>query len=296
MRSRTFLAFAAALAAGCTGMQGHDAAEPLRVVSDTAVAGFTFPESVGCDHTERVLYVSQFGGTELKPADKDGKGYISKVALDGKVLEARAFPDTMNKPKGIWIEGARLWVADIDSVWIFDTKTRKGRRLAIPGIQFANDVAVRGGTLYVSDNRSDQLFSVEPADFLDARVTPKTASLWSAKEVSPNGLWPARDGSLLMAGFLAADKPRGISAMGKDGAIKALSQPIGRLDGLYEMWDGGIMATDWNTGSLFRWSARGGMETLAKDFKGPADFCVMRDTVYVPDLVKGEVRIIKMAR
>jgi hypothetical protein len=296
MHVKTMLVGVSMLLAGCGAIEERQAARPLKVVSDTAIPGFVFPESVGCDQANHLLYVSQFGGTELKPAEKDGKGFISKVGVDGKILEARAFPEILNKPKGIWVDGLRLWVADIDSVWIFDTRTRKGRRLMLPGIQFANDVALQGNVLYVSDNRSDQLFRVEPADFLDARVQPKVQSLWSKKDVNPNGLWPAKDGSLLMAGFLAADKPRAIFAMGKDGAVKALSKPIGRLDGLYEMHDGTILATDWDTGSFFRWRAEGGMETLAKDFKGPADFCVMGTTAFVPDLVKGEVRILEMSR
>jgi hypothetical protein len=297
MRSKTLLACVSMILAGCGMLDpDHHDSRPWRALSDTSFGGLVFPESVGCDATEKVLWIGNFGGTELKPAEKDGKGYISKVSLDGKVLEQRAFNVTMNKPKGIWVEGTRLWVADIDSVWIFDTKTRQGRRLMLPGIEFANDVAVRGTTLYVSDNRSDQLFSVEPADFLDARVQPRAVSAWSKKDVSPNGIWPAKDGSLLMVGFVGPDKPKGIFAMGTDGAIKSLSPPIGRLDGLYEMRDGGILATDWNTGSLFRWTAKGGTETLARDFKGPADFCVMGDTVYVPDLVKSEVRVVRLGK
>lgn len=175
MRTKMLLAIVSIALAGCATMRGgaEDAARPLKVVSDTPVTGFTFPESVGCDARERVLYVSQFGGKELKPGEKDGLGYISKVYLDGKVIEQRAFAETLNKPKGLWIEGIRLWVTDIDSVWIFDTQTKKGRRIALPGAQFANDPAVAGGVLYVSDNRSDQLFRVEPADFLDASVSPK---------------------------------------------------------------------------------------------------------------------------
>ena len=286
----------ALLAAGCAALEGADDGRPWRVLSDTQVAGFTFPESVGCDAAGKVLYVSNFGGTELKPAEKDGKGFISKVALDGKVLEQRAFDVTMNKPKGIWIEGGRLWVTDIDSVWIFDTASRKGRRLEIPGIQFANDPAVQGGVLYVSDNRSDQLFRVEPADFLAATVQPKVSVAWSKKSINPNGLWPSRNGSLLMAGFMSADQARGIHAMAKDGTVTAVTQPIGRLDGLYEMRDGSILATDWNSGSLFHWSAKGGKQDLAKDFKGPADFCVMGDTVYVPDLPQSQVRIIRLGK
>ena len=294
-KSRALIACLSMTFAGCAMLQPDAAPRgPLRALSDTVVAGFTFPESVGCDAAEKVLYVSQFGGTELKPAEKDGKGYISKVGLDGKVIEQKAFAATMNKPKGIWIEGTRLWVTDIDGVWIFDTKTKKGRKLDLPGIQFANDPAVQRGVLYVSDNRSDQLFRVEPADFLDARVQPKVSAVWSKKAINPNGLWPARDGSLLVVGFLSADTARGIHSMAGSGEMKALSQPIGRLDGLYEMRDGSLLSTDWNSGSFFHWSAAGGKKDLATGFKGPADFCVMGDTAYVPDLVQSQVRIIKL--
>jgi hypothetical protein len=66
------------------------------------------------------------------------------------------------------------------------------------------------------------------------------------------------------------------------------------------MMDGTILATDWNSGSLFSWTARTGMETLASGFKGPADFCVVSDAkgmlVVVPDLPKGELRMIRLAR
>jgi hypothetical protein len=305
VKAGAVLACLALSQAGCgviPGMGSGDA--KWRVASDTTVTGFTFPESVGCDAGQRVLYVGNFGGTELNPAEKDGKGYISKVALDGKVIESRFLPaagEIMNKPKGIWVQGSRLWVTDIDGVWIFDTGTRKGRKLALPGVQFANDPAVQGGVLYVSDNRFDKLIRVEPAEFLDASVQPKITVVFSGnKSVNPNGIYPSRNGSLLMAGSLAADQPRGLFSLGSNGEVTALSQPIGRLDGLYEMRDGSLLVTDWNAGALFRWSAKGGSETLATGFKGPADLCVMSQgdglTVYVPDLVKSEMRIIKLAR
>jgi hypothetical protein len=292
-RIGALLIFSAGIAAPFA-LQAADPA-PLRVVSDRSVSGFVFPESVGCDPAEKVLYVSQFGGTELKPGDKDGNGFISKVALDGKVLEQRAFDVKLDKPKGIWIEGSRLWVTDIDAVWVFDTKTKKGRRLELPGIKFANDVAVQKGAVYVSDNRSDQLFRVEPADFLDAKVTPKVTVPMSGKSVFPNGIWPAKDGSLLMVGFQSAEQKRGIYAF-KDGEVKTLSDMIGRLDGLFELADGTILATDWNTGSVFHWSKTAGVAPLAPGFKGPADFCVIGDTAYVPDLPQGQVRIIQFKR
>ena len=279
------------------------AGEPkkLHVVSEQTVTGFAFPESVAYDPVAKVLYVGQFGGTELKPAEKDGKGKISKVSLDGKILEEQFLPaagDILNKPKGIWVKGARLWVTDIDAVWIFDLKTRKGRKLEIPGITFANDPTIMGNALYVSDNRADQLYRVEPADFLDAKSDPKITRVFSDKSVNPNGLYPAKDGSLLMVGFKSDKEARGIYSLRANGDVKELSKPIGRLDGLYQMPDGSLLVTDWNSGSLFSWSPKAGMETLASGFKGPADFCVVPSAkgplVIVPDLVKGELRMLQL--
>ena len=301
MNKRTSLlsALAAAMAVS-TGTP----AQQLRLDSDKTLSGFAFPESVGCDAKAKVLYVSNFGSPKLDPTLKDGMGFISKLALDGKVLEQKFLPgpggEALNKPKGIWLKGDRLWVTDIDVVWIFDLKTKKGRKAALPGVVFANDPAVAGNVLYVSDNRSDQLVKVEPADFLNSKSEPKVTSLFKGAGVNPNGLWPQRDGMLLMVGFLAPDKPRAIYAYGVSGQVKALSEPIGRLDGIYEMADGSLLATDWNSGSLFQWSEKSGMEKLATGFKGPADFCVVPEknglTVFVPDLVQSQLRIIQLRK
>ncbi len=277
-------------------------AKDLKVLSEQTVTGFKFPELIGCDPQGKALYASQFG-SELKPAEKDGKGRISKLSLDGKMVEEQFLPaagEVLNKPKGNWIRGNRLWVADIDVVWVFDLKTKKGKKVALPDVQFANDVALQGNVLYVSDNRADRLYRVEPADFLNAKSDPKVTTIFSGKGVNPNGIYPALDGSLLMVGFKSDKEPRGIYAVQRNGEIKELTQPIGRLDGLYQMKDGTIIATDWNSGSLFSWTAKGGQQTLAKDFKGPADLCAFATskglTVVVPDLVKSEVRIFQLGQ
>ena len=66
------------------------------------------------------------------------------------------------------------------------------------------------------------------------------------------------------------------------------------------MDDGTLLVTDWNSGTLFRWSEKTGMQTLASGFKGPADFCVVPESggllVVVPDLVKGELRLVRLAK
>ena len=289
-------AFVVALAAGA----GPLSAGEITVVSDTTVTGFTYPESVAYDADAKVLYVSEFG-SELKPTLKDGAGRISKVSLDGTIIEQGFLPaagQTLNKPKGVWVAGGRLWTTDIDSAWVFDTTTRKGRKVDLPGIKFANDPTVIGNILYVSDNRGDQLYSVEPADFLNIAGEPTVTLVWSGKEINPNGIAPAADGSLLLVGFGAKDTPRGIHVMAPGGEPEALSEGIGRLDGIYQMADGNLLITDWNSGSLGLWSAASGVTILASGFKGPADFAVIPNAdgllVVVPDLVKSELRLIQL--
>ena len=79
----------------------------------------------------------------------------------------------------------------------------------------------------------------------------------------PNGLSPAKDGSLLMVGSMSAEQRRGIYSISADGKITTLAKDLDRLDGLYQMDDGTLLITDWNSGSLLRWSAKG-VEALVK--------------------------------
>jgi hypothetical protein len=296
------LAVAACVSASQIAFMPAASAAEMKVLSQTTMTGFGHIESVAYDPKGKVLFTSDFG-PDLKPADKDGKGKITKVSLDGKILEDGFLPakgQVLNKPKGIWIKGNRLWVTDIDAVWVFDLKTKEGKKLELPGIVFANDPTVIGNTLYISDNRSDQLQSVEPADFLKSKATPKITVVFKGKGVFPNGLYPGKGGVLLLAGFESKDKPHGLYSMkpGKDPEL--LSDNIGMLDGLYAMSNGDILATDWVSGSLFQWNKKKGMKKLASEFKGPADFCVVPNAkglvVVVPDLVKGELRFVQLGK
>ena len=80
------LAFAMCLVIFPVMMAPRVSAAELKVLSDQTAGGFGHVESVAYDPKGKVLYTSDFG-PDLKPADKDGKGKITKVSLDGKILE-----------------------------------------------------------------------------------------------------------------------------------------------------------------------------------------------------------------
>ena len=291
------LALAAVLA-----WQAPAAAKELKVLSEKTVTGLGHVESVGYDAGAKVFYASDFGAA-LKPADKDGQGKIAKISLDGKILDKAFLPakgQVLNKPKGNVIKGNRLWVTDIDSVWVFDLKTKQGKQLALPGAGFANDPVVIGKTLYVTDNRTDKLFRVEPADFLKSKKDPKVTVVLDGKGVNPNGVAAGKGGTLLMVGFAGKDKPRGIYELKPGSAPEKISDDIGMLDGIYQLKNGDLLVTDWVSGSLFQWNKKMGMKKLADGFKGPADFAVAPNKkgylVAVPDLVKAEIRLIQLGK
>jgi streptogramin lyase len=294
-------AFAGIVGAAALALPAASAAE-LKVLSDKAVQGVKWTESVAYDPGEKVFYASEFG-SKLDTTLKDGAGRISKISLDGKILQEGVFPangEKLNKPKGVWIARGKLWVTDIDVVWEFDLKTKQSRKVDLPGAKFANDPTVMNGALYVSDNRGDQLFRVEPADFLKGKKEPKITTVFTGKSVNPNGVYPGKGGTLLMVGFAGKDTPRGIFSMAKGKDPKEISKNIGMLDGLYQMKDGSLLVTDWVSGTLFHWSEKGGMQTLASNFKGPADFGVAPNKqgllVVVPDLPKSELRFIQLGK
>jgi hypothetical protein len=103
-----------------------------------------------------------------------------------------------------------------------------------------------------------------------------------------------------MAGFKSKDEPRAIYALASRKDPVPLTDNIGMLDGLYQMKDGTLMATDWATGSLFTWRKGEGMRKLATGFKGPADFATVPNgqglLVVVPDLVQGELRFVQLGK
>ena len=117
------------------------------------------PESVLYDAKEKILYVSEIDGV---PNEKDGKGAIAKVSLDGKIINAN-WVTGLNAPKGMAMYKGKLYVADLTEVVVIDMDNAKIiQRIPIEGSVFLNDVTIdKEGFVYVSDTRNFKVYRIE---------------------------------------------------------------------------------------------------------------------------------------
>ncbi|GAB3327214.1 ATP/GTP-binding protein [Marivirga atlantica] len=118
----------------------------------------TTNESVLYDADGQKLYVSNIDG---KPLDKDGKGFISILSLDGKV-ENLKWATGLNAPKGMGIFDGHLYVTDIDRIVAIDLKTGKMTKEWKPEkADFLNDITVSDNAVYASDMALGMIHKIE---------------------------------------------------------------------------------------------------------------------------------------
>jgi len=197
---------------------------------------FLIPESVIFDEARDILYVSNMNGD---PRVKDGNGFISKLGLDGKIVE-RNWVDGLDSPKGMALVGNRLYVADITDVVEIDIdKGEISRRTTLDGIKMFNDLASDPeGNIYVTDMDADSIYK-----YRDGVLTEWLAGGLNA----PNGLLV--DGERLLVAEQEGMTFRSINIATKENIL--LTGGINKGDGIASIGvPGHFIVSDW-AGELF---------------------------------------------
>ena len=92
---------------------------------------FLFSEGVVPEPGGKFLFVSNTIGS---PMAKDGKGSISKVGFDGKIIDLNWVTEGMNAPKDIQVFKNLIYLADLDEVIVVDIdKAAVVQRIRIEG-------------------------------------------------------------------------------------------------------------------------------------------------------------------
>lgn len=198
----------------------------LKWETDTVL---TTCESVIYDQENDILYVSNIEG---KPDDKDGKGSISQVGLDGTVKN-RDWIAGLNAPKGMGIHDGKLYVADIDQVVAIDIKGGKVlKKYPVDGAKFLNDIAVTDdGVVFISDTGASKIVQLK-----DGKISSYIDSI-----ASPNGLF-VESGSLITA-LWDDKKVQKIDMESQEASL--LAEGLANPDGIEASGDGGYLVSNW---------------------------------------------------
>jgi sugar lactone lactonase YvrE len=234
------------------------------------------PESVLVDKANNLLYVSNIEGTE--PWGADGKGSISKLGLDGKVVAAD-WVTGLNAPKGLGMYNGKLYVADLKNLVIIDIASGKiEKTVTIDAATGLNDITVDSkGVVYVSDSPGKKLFKFENGK----------AELYLDTLKGPNGVL-AHENEL----YVLDDK-----AMYKVNADKSLTKITdgldGNADGLENVGGKDFIISCWE-GLVWYINGDGSKEVLLDtrdQKKNTADIGYDKETktLYVPTFFKNTV-------
>lgn len=233
------------------------------------------PESVLFDDKAKLLYVAQIDG---KPAEKDGKGAIGKVGLDGKIMDAN-WVSGLNAPKGMGQFKGKLYVADVDEVVVVEIKSGKIiQKIKIEGASFLNDLTVdKKGNVYVSDSNTKKIHIISNGN----------ASVYFESPNRPNGLLSVgADLLILDSGTLyKLDSQKKLQPMA-EGMDKS-------TDGIEEVKPGEYIVSCW-AGIIYYVKSDGSKEQLldtreAKINSADIGYDVKKKIVYVPTFFKNSV-------
>ena len=256
----------------------------------TVKDGIATPESVFYDAETDTYLISNINGS---PLEKDNNGYITELSPDGTVVNAKLVAGggkvTLNAPKGLVVHGGLIYVADLDTVRLFDRKTGAPKGdVKVVGSTFVNDLAVSpDGKIYVSDSGlkggkdgfeptgTDGIYVIEPGK------KPKLKTLLKDKALNrPNGLLVTAD-TLYVAPF-GSNEVQVLDLKGKKKG-ESLKLPKGGLDGIFEA-GGKLYVSSWEGSAVYVDTPGGAFTELFSELKSPADigFDSKRNRVLVP--------------
>ena len=211
----------------------------LRLTQKWATAkNLKVPESVLYDDARDILYISNINGS---PLEKNGKGFISKVALTGEIVNLEWVPG-LNAPKGSGIWQNKFYVTDIDELVEIDIETDEIiNKYPAENAVFLNDITVDdSGHVYISDMSSENSVIYI---FSNGKL-----EVWLKDEqiVQPNGLFFEK-GKLLVGtgdGFL-----KNIDLADK--SIITFAETGFGIDGVQGDGKGNFLVSDWQGRTAF---------------------------------------------
>ena len=242
------------------------------------------PESVLADEARGILYVSNMNSGA---AANSASGYISKVDMDGKIIELK-WAEGLNGPKGMGLFENNLFVSDYDELVTINIESGKiVNKIKIEGNPGLNDVTVgKDGSVYVAGFASNVIYKIK-----DGVVE----SVFTGTEGENfNGLLWENNRMLLTTS--TSSKFKSIDWNTSEATV--LAEDMGHGDGIAPVGNGDYITTDW-FGRIFYIPAKGEKITLLDTREqeiNTADisYNIEKKILYVPTFYKNTIRAYKV--
>ncbi|HEX6628300.1 MAG TPA: hypothetical protein VF105_10105 [Gemmatimonadaceae bacterium] len=297
MRASLVSIATASLLLACTTSKSGDAktdtlanVQPDSTRPIASPSGFAQPEAVRYDPEQDVYFVSNFGPGDAQA--KDNNGFISRMAPDGAIQQLQFIAGgkggvTLHAPRGMFITGDTLWVADEDAVRGFNRKT--GAPLATANFSayklgFLNDVAADADGEYVTDTGTNTIYRIAKGQvtvaFQDKSLGGPNGITWDAAKrrfiVVPYG------GDSVIFAWTPGAKT--LTTVGRSSSNK--------FDGVEVLPGGTILASSQGDSALHLFSGDQG-QPIVKVGGAPADIAIdtKRNRVAVPFVDRSIVEI-----
>lgn len=235
--------------------------------------GFSAPEGVATDGDS--LYISNVAG---EAADKDGEGWISRVSLQGELLEEK-WVSGLNAPKGIAIRDGKLFVSDYDAYHVIDIATAQiDNTYPVDGAGFLNDITVWQNGVYLSDSGSARIFQIDVNGYKEWLADDRLGGV--------NGL--TADGERLLIATMDSGtlfETRGA----RD--LTELATGMENADGIAVLDNGGYLVSSW-PGQIWHVTPEGETVELHNTEEVPTfqnDLTRVGDMIIVPNWQPGTV-------
>ena len=257
------------------------------------VSGFSGPEAVRYDPQQDLYFVANFNTID---STREANGFISRMTPDGTIdqLEFMVGTDAypLHQPRGMFLKGDTLFVADADGVHGFN-RTDGSHLVFIdftghdPG--FLNDIsATPDGVLHVTETNGER-----PRVY---RIVNGASEVFmeNVDIPPPNGIvWDAENAQFILAPWGGATQFFALDPESGD-VTQVAESPGGRFDGA-EFWNGYLVAASQVDQSLHYIQDGEGQPVISVDGR-PADIGIdtRRDRVAVPYIALDRVDIIEL--
>ena len=234
------------------------------------------PESVLLDKDNEILYVSNVDG--LDPWKADGKGSISKLGLDGKIISVEWIKG-MDAPKGMGMHKNKLYVADLSVIRIIDIKSGKiEKSIPIDSAKGLNDISIApNGDIYITDYQTKKLY----------RVKDEKAELLAENLKQPNGVLYHNDNLYVLDGTgmykLANNNYLELITDGMEGGVDGIVH-VGGDEFIVSCWEGALWQVNSNGTKHLLMDTRAAQRRTAD-----IEFDKKTKTLFVPTFFKNTV-------